>query len=529
MYNILVVDDEALIREGMRRAIEGTGLFAVRVAPSGAEALQIVRAGGVDAMLLDIAMPDMNGLELMKALLALGQKPATIIISGYEEFDYAKQAIAYGAVDYLLKPVDAIDVRRIARRLHALLEEGAQRARRQEQLRQLVLEHREIIKQKLLNDIIGSQADEARLKDIREVYSIDLRGEYYMAAVVSVKRENEALGELDFQVALRLVGEAIERAVAGRPGVNLFNMENARFVLLVSSPAPFDPGESAAMLDAVAQSASRVEGVACYVGKGDEVKGLQNLAGSYHSADEALGYRHLFGAGNVYDIGDYRPNDRARQLERSFRELEEAVRAMRYGAAAERLGEYFDCLEEEAKRMSPAQIRFYALRCFSALAANLLENGVDALDAFQQEATAPSSAFAPRAVAHIRRRAERLLATARGEIAAASSAKHHKAAEQVRLEIERRYADSSLSVNGLSAQLNYSANYLGNAFKREYGLSINDYLNKYRIAQAKRLMDRTDLMIYEIAFQVGFNDQHYFSKTFKKYEDLSPSEYRARR
>ena len=101
-------------------------------------------------------------------------------------------------------------------------------------------------------------------------------------------------------------------------------------------------------------------------------------------------------------------------------------------------------------------------------------------------------------------------------------------ADLARNAIDRDFASPGLGVNHLSAQLGYSPNYLGNAFKRAYGLSIADYIGRVRVAEAKRLMDQTDLMVYEIAFRVGFDDQHYFSKTFKKYAGVTPSEYRAK-
>jgi YesN/AraC family two-component response regulator len=245
---MLVVDDERLLAEGMRGIIDETGLFQTFTAQSGAQALAVLDSRRIDAMLLDIAMPEMNGIELMKRLGSRPDRPATIIISGYDEFDYAKQALSYGAVDYVLKPVDQDDVRAMARRLHALASE----------------------------------------RESRE----------------------------------RLIRSAM--------------------------------------------------------------------------ADQ-------------------------------------------------------------------------------------------------------SAPPAPRSVA-----------------------------EQARQAIDRGYASPKLSVHRLSATLGYSPNYLGNAFKRAFGMSIADYIGRTRVAEAKRLMDQTDLMIYEIAFRVGFEDQHYFSRTFKKYAGVTPSEYRRR-
>lgn len=248
MFTMLVVDDERLLADGMRGIIDEMGLFQTFTAQSGAQALTILDSRRIDAMLLDIAMPEMSGIELMKRLGSRPDRPATIIISGYDEFDYAKQALSYGAVDYVLKPVDQDDVRAMASRLHALVSERESRDR--------------------------------------------------------------------------------------------------------------------------------------------------------------------------------------------------LLRSAMVGAGAE-----------------PA----------------------------------------PRSVAELARQA-----------------------------IDRGYSSPKLSVNRLSALLGYSPNYLGNAFKRAYGMSIADYIGRTRVAEAKRLMDQTNLMIYEIAFRVGFEDQHYFSRTFKKYAGVTPSEYRRR-
>lgn len=257
MASILVVDDEKLICEGMRKAIERLNLFETHVAHSGIQALHVMDAHPIDAMLLDISMPDMNGIELMRARAARDEKPFTIVISGYDEFEYAKQAITYGAVDYVLKPVDPDDVMAMGQRLYALIE--------------------------------------ARDRELTEASKMRA-----------------------------LLGELMQK----------------------NEPA-----------------------------------------------DEA-------------------PQD---------------------------------------------------------------------------------------------------------------------AAERARRLIDEHFADRNLSVNALSAKLGYSPNYVGSTFKRAYGMSINDYLGQVRVREAKRLMDETGMMVYEVAFEVGFSDQHYFSRTFKKHEGMSPSKYKERR
>ena len=107
MYKLLVVDDEKRIREGMAAAVRAAGQFEAYTADSGKAALALLKRQPMDAMLLDISMPYMNGLELLRALKDTDALPLTVVISGYEQFDYAREAMCCGAIDYLLKPVDA--------------------------------------------------------------------------------------------------------------------------------------------------------------------------------------------------------------------------------------------------------------------------------------------------------------------------------------------------------------------------------------------------------------------------------------
>jgi two-component system response regulator YesN len=514
--------------EGMRRTLSRQGLFEVLVAHSGVEALELIRRENISAMLLDIEMPDMNGIELMHALEREGLRPLTIIVSGYEKFNYARQALNYGAADYLLKPIDSLDVMELSKRLYGLLEERRGREAHVEHLRAFVREHLDLIRQKLLYDILNNQIAPVSMEEIRATYGIDLNGDRFMAVIVLIRRAEACPGEVEFQVALKLVEDILNELVSRESGVNLFNMENARYVLLVSSDGPIDRRRIDALTGELMQRVRDVPGIECYVGVGDEAQGRSGIASSYNNANNALDYRSLFGAGFVYDIGDYRKEEGVLALGRFCQEVETSLRAMRYDEAQKLLCEFFDYLEADAQAVSPDQASFYATKCIMLLVGVLMDNAVNAMDAFVREMGFLKPGTVTAQLPNLRAFALKLMETVQCEIASCYVERHRHIAEMILRAIEQGYADNRLSVNRLSAQLNYSANYLGAVFKREFGLSINDYINQYRIGRAKVMMDETNLKIYEIAFRVGFNDQHYFSKTFKKFADCSPSEYRER-
>lgn len=522
MYRMLIVDDEELITQGMKRAIERIELFSVETASNGIQAYDRICAGGIDGMLLDINMPDMNGIELMRRLQESGRNVVTAIISGYEEFDYATQAIRYGVSDYILKPVSPKDVAAIGLKIFEHLETKKIQQRRSEELQQFVMEQRSVIKQKMLSDILNGSVQRECLEEIRKLYGADLRGEYFTASLICIRRAQEGLGEMAFQITLREVEQEIERIFSDVPEAILFNMENARYVMLISSSVPFEPTLLEELLNQTADAIAAIEGVEAYIGKGEEVRGLDAVQDSYRSASEAIDYHSMFQNERVYVISDYRKNDRIIALQHMLTAMEVHLRRMQYDEAAGSINQIYDYIEENVQPFTQPQLMFVYNRMNCAMMSVMLENGL-MTDFVMQE---PRLNDRQPSTEELRSRALSLLGVLRREIFRSFSDKNRGISHRVADYIIENYADSGLSMNRISAEMNYSANYLGNAFKREYGESFNDFLNKTRVEAAKRLMNETDMRVYEIAFAVGFNDQHYFSKTFRRITGISPSEYR---
>ncbi len=524
MYRMLIVDDENLIAQGMQRAIARTELFETEIAFNGASACERIQAGGIDAMLLDINMPDMNGIELLQKLHESGISLPTVIISGYEEFDYAQLAMRYGAIDYILKPISPADVSSIGQKLFDLLEENARKARENEALYQFVRSQRDVIKQKMLSDILDGTIDSSRLDELRRLYGVDLRGNYFTCALILICRIANTLSEMDFQVALRRAGQEIERVLADVPGANLFNMENARYVLLIASAVPLDALKMEKLLSDTARALAEIAGVEAFIGKGEQVRGLEHVCDSYHAANSAIDLRAVFQSERIFIIEDYRKNTAFNQAQRLIEAMETHARRLDCDQAEAELTQLATLVLDNAS-FNEMQLSFIGCRIASTLMSVMLENDVMLTESVMKELLFPGvrtaaqcARFCARAVAAFDMLRKDIPKTYRDQNRSLS----HRAADYIRA----HFAEPNLSVNRIASEMNYSANYLGNAFKREYGENINDYLNKYRVEQAKRLMNESDMRVYEIAFAVGFNDQHYFSRTFRRIAGVSPSEYR---
>ena len=525
MYHILIVDDEPVIARGMQRSLERLELFTVEIAFNGEEALERINGSGVDAMLLDINMPGMSGLELLMRLKETGTVIPTVIISGYEEFEYAQKAMACGAIDYLLKPLSPKNVAAIGMRLFERLESESRIQKEEREIRAFVSSQQDVIKQRLLADILAGSVDPASLPELRRFYGLDLRGEYYTAIVIRITRRDYAMNESEYRQSMEQVRTAIEKAFEEVPEAILFHHEGTGFVMIISATESFDSVLLDMLLQQTVETLGAIHTVEAYIGRGNEVHGLAAVNDSYQSALDALDYRAMFAQERVFTFSDFQRDTSFSMLQRTLTHLDSDLRHMRYDSAGLQLESFKRELACRAAQVDGKQRLFLLNRMMCIVLGAMLENGLMVRELPVNRLVSeedPGESLLEKLYIW----AKSMLEVIRLETTNAYHEDNRSAAHRVYAHIRAHYSEPDLSVNNLSASIGYSPNYLGNAFKREYGDSINDFINQCRVAAAEDLIRHTDRRIYDIAFSVGFSDEHYFSRTFKKYTGKTPSEYR---
>lgn len=125
MHSVMIVDDEYMILKGMAKVVDwqANGFEIVQTARNGQQALTAFKQRPVDLVITDVRMPGSTGLELMQQLHAQPNAPLVIVLSGYQEFDYVKEALRYGAIDYLVKPIDAEELVKVLQKAHQRLDQ----------------------------------------------------------------------------------------------------------------------------------------------------------------------------------------------------------------------------------------------------------------------------------------------------------------------------------------------------------------------------------------------------------------------
>ncbi|MGN7456735.1 response regulator [Paenibacillus pasadenensis] len=499
MLKVAVVDDEEKIRLGLAKIIERTGPYeVVGVWASAREALSNLDASGAELLITDIRMPQMDGLQLIDELRERGSQIAVAVLSGYNDFAYAREALRGGVEDYLLKPVNQDELARLLERIAEKV--GVSRSRQPlhaEALIELLLAADAKRIPEPVMQTACAQLDE--LGSIRGMYAFVV---LHAAPMPDGERIAEALAALRREHRL-LLREAGPPAVllALRHGDHADTPRELAVTLLGRLPLSAEPRGG-------------ISGVH---------SGAAALARAYGEAEAALLQAWYAGspAGTAVSAAASTPGrmPAAAQMPGAARPDEQELRAVLQAADLERAAaiaeEWLGAAEQ--RRLSWAEL--------DAAAATLLGVLDDSLAG--QPGPQPGSRPQP-----IRSRSWDAYAAAlrqelQQRLALLGELKHQsRAVEAVKAYLQEHYADE-LDLQRLAELVHLTPSYLSKLFRSETGETITDYAISVRIEVAKRLLkDRPELKTYEVGERSGYADPAYFTKAFKRVTGKTPKEYR---
>ena len=525
-YHILICDDEWIVREGIARILSEFSELEVLTAQSGAQALELMQKGRIDGLILDIRMPVMDGIEVLRQAQArLGETPVTFILSGYDEFEYARQVMHYGVTDYILKPATPDKVREIARSLLALL---GKKQRFQEELDRLRSQFdtiKPLIKERFFFDLLDKTIRQERMQSVKEFLGINRTAPYFQVALLSADSDEASLSEEAHQIRLYAVGQQLERGAEALEDCCFFHVSTGVFALLFSfSAAGGYPGLQDRLEELISGCPEDCQ-VAVNAGIGGVVTGLEYLRYSYSQALQALYSNHFGTTGAIVSIEDIQEQE----LLPYRRGKDDVSGKLRMGdmaeaeASLERL--FQEILEQGAGIGLDAAILFCSQAIVSALGV-LEESGGGLRDFYGQFGSCPIPAVAAhKTLPELFRYTRHCIGAIRQYMEQNAEKKNRSIVERGRQLILSSYR-RELGVAEIAEQLSLSKNYFGQLFKSQTGMTVSEYLNLVRIEKAKALLKETTLKVYEIADEVGFTDSFYFSSVFKKLVGVSPKEYR---
>jgi two-component system response regulator YesN len=504
MYRVFLVDDEPFILEGLYDAIDWAsyGLELTGKALNGRKALELLREVPVDLLITDISMPVMNGLELISAARQIHPDLKVIILSGFNEFAYLKEGMRLGIENYLLKPLNFAE-------LKATLSNTVEKLNATRLRSMFESESIAILKDNILYRWLTATIDFTNLSERAQLLDIAFTGKYICTVLLRGS-------ELD----ATFVKQLRELADTAEDRLFLRNMEGDAVFVLMDEQEERCRAKALAcakwLRDQPATAHTRISMGSVQPRGGGEAR-------SYEHAQLAQEYFLLLHREEIalYDEFAAKRADRLPETELDYSHYRKWISTMDIEALVAQITSDFRQVQE-AGTATPDRLRMLAVETLVWLhqeigtGRNMRHILLDRMSAsFNQAAKASEW--------------EELLAIiteAVREMAEIWTKEDtNPTVKQVLLNVEEHYA-SDLSLKLLAQKYNIHPVYLGKLFQKETGESFTEYVNKFRIEQAKLLLRTTTLKIHEISKQVGYWDSGYFYKQFKKYVGITPADYK---
>lgn len=536
MYKMLIVDDEDEVREAIACKTDwaACGFELVGDCANGRDALEAAERLQPDVVLTDICMPYMDGLELAERLTEQYRELKIVILTGFEQFDYAKQAIKLKVNDYLLKPINLQELTEFLLKLKAELDEEAARMADLTSLRAQWQESYPLLRERFLNRLVlhPMTADSIRRK--LDSFRLRLSGPSCAALLLELETEKGDYGEGEADAGvmhpdwelLRFAAANIAHEIAEQEhGGVAFQTRDDRIAILLGG----EDGELGAHMQKVAGFVSGAVGkylkLPVSIGLGRVYPSVEQLRYSYQEASSALEYRCLIGVGRILAIQDVEYGEPVGEAEYDEfeRELSAAVKTGNEARARQAIDDWIAKLRASAMKMGG--IVGYMHRMLATVIQAGAQSGLEPADGAGSVFFARLNGL--KTVEEARCWLEELCGQVIGDMARRrTDASHTQMADAIAY-IHEHYSSAELSLGEVCQHVHLSLSYFSSLFKQETGLTFVEYLTKHRLSKAKELLLATGLKTYDIAERVGYQDPQYFSVIFKRRVGMSPKEFRA--
>ena len=525
MYKVFLVDDEIVVREGIRSNFpwEETDFVLAGEAPDGEIALSMLQDVKPDILITDIRMPFMDGLELCRQVSRTMPWVYIIILSGYDDFAYAKEAISLGVSEYLLKPVSGQELRSVLERIALRIQEDKRRQASLLAYREQMASSSSYLKEKLLTELFGGANPDRVLKSARSM-QMNLLANHYLVMLLSPCPEPEG------EEALMAAQGVLKRLADGSGGTaylcRIFYGGSAEFVFLVLGDNASDLEERAyGLAQSARYDAKRSAGVHLLVAIGEDVGSLKDIP---KSLANARGILEKLCIGK--DENDPRRIAGAQdlpQIELTLPDVDSAPLADRLRYATREnvediISNYISSLGDSAAQ-SMMMVNYLFVEIMLA-ASRMVRDSQGIPQEVIPEAFKAQNGLLP--VDEVLPLCRDILQRAIDFRDSQGSARYGSVIRKARAYIEEHYADSNLTLHDVASHVALSNNHFCTVFSQEMGETFTEYLTATRIARARELLTDTSMRTGDIAYAVGYNDPHYFSYLFKKNTGMSPRDYR---
>lgn len=545
MLKIFLAEDEVVVRETIKRMIpwEELGFELVGEAADGEMALPLLIRQQPDLLITDIKMPFMDGLTL--ARLAKKEIPGlkVVILSGYDDFNYAKQAIGIGVEDYLLKPITKNALIERLSEIRSRYEHEKTQKEYYEKFQREMQAYEKNSSRDFFEALVDGSMDMMEVYKRAEKLGLDIVAEAYNVLIFTMNCDEDFSGQRDEYSSWEAESlELLENFFAGHSSAMLFRSNIFSYGVLLKGQRETIEENTRACVDEIRKILSRQDGRReWFLAVGQSVERLSQIQKSYHTASRAFSQRYLYDENILYydemetmehPGGQAETEDNAYLQKVDVNALNPAIlqKFLSNGLQEETenfVKDYFDAIGQEPmeslvfRNYVILNVRFSVISFIKGLGCDT--NEMESADT--EEVLAESGKNMESAIAYAKKMISQAI-----EIRDQNSGNKNRSILKTAVDfIDSHYMDEEISLNTVANVANVSSNHFSALFSQNMGQTFIEYLTTLRMNKAKELLRCTGMRSSEIAGEIGYKDAHYFSYLFKKTQGMTPSDYRKAR
>ncbi len=531
MFKVLLVDDEILTREAISKNVpwENQGFYLIGAAENGQDAIDLIEKEQPDLVITDICMPYMDGLELANYIDKNYPDTKVVILSGYDEFEYARQAVEYKVKEYILKPVTSLELKEVLKRIHTCLIEEAKKKAHIEKIQFEYKRNIPVLRERFLRRLVEEKYSKEDIEEQMNVLNIGIKGKYFILGLIDLEDATQfCLLYPDSEEALlsfvitNIANEIVEE---DHKGVTVQLSDGRLALIFASEEENILESDLIENCDRIIKALWDYVKIKVSISIGIIVKSLLNLKESYQNAREAIEYKFLLDKQDyIYGkkIGELKNKNGFIQINQWSSRLELMIKLNQKTELMQAIEHLFE--EIKVKCSSKKDILLYVQNILLSIVI-AFEEADHIITDYSEEKMILKKLSECRYVDKLQYDFTKLCMDMMNKISGQKDGEGRKLSILAMDYIEKNYMDSNMSLNMVCTYLGVSISYFSMIFKSYTGETFVEALTRIRIDKSKKLMDTTDLRTYEIAERVGYNDPHYFSMIFKKITGKTPSEY----
>lgn len=534
---VFLVEDEYIVREGIKNNIdwEKNGYDFCGEASDGELAFPMISEKRPDIVITDIRMPFMDGIELSRMIKEEYPEIKIIILSGHEEFEYAKAAIQIGVEEYLLKPINGDELLQVVNRV-------AQKIKEENESRETLQEGEgdenfEYAKRQLLSSLIDDNASLSDAMEQGKKIHLNLMAQCYNIMMLKLQRKNKEQG---FSQRILELYKTMEDTLKEQDGQSIMfdRAPEGKVILFMGSGEEEIRRNMDVFAGQFREILPEYEDVTYFGSVGVPVMRLRELGESYEAASHGFSYRFLTEPNQIvdnYTVFDQTRNEKKFSCSIGSVDIQnldkQKIESFLKGGEMDEI-HFF--VEEYMKNTGDAGknsmiFRQYIVMDMFFAASHFLTQITDGREQLGEPFESPEQmqkivSDLEATVVYIKELFTKVM-----QVRDAQTTEHNSdVVENAKKYISENYHDEELTLNTVAHEVNVSPNHLSAMFSQKTGQTFVKYLTDVRMHRAKELLKCTSKRSNEICEEVGYRDPHYFSHLFKKNVGCSPIQYRER-